>query len=125
MNPNDCVIDYGSADTDDDAFYQENKLFDDDSNNDVDKEELVLDGMVPKRGGGGGHKLSPGGPPPHETDGIMEQKVEAALKRLHRNRKQYVNKLRHTKRKQSHQWWDPWMTLRGIILVSVVIPSAL
>jgi hypothetical protein len=80
MNPNVSAINYGSADNDDDAFYEVNALFGDDSYKDLDLEELVVDDTMPKIGGGGGHKLSPGGPPPPDTDGLTEQEAEAALK---------------------------------------------
>jgi hypothetical protein len=36
MNPNVSAINYGSADNDDDGFYEENVLFGDDSSKDSD-----------------------------------------------------------------------------------------
>jgi hypothetical protein len=97
MNPNDCTIDYGSADSDDAAFYKENELFGDDNTNDLDEEELVVDNTLPKREGGGGRKLSPGGPLPPDTDGLTEQEAQAALEKWRWDRKQYVDKIRRAK----------------------------
>jgi hypothetical protein len=125
MNPNVSAINYGSADADDDAFYEENALFGDDSSKDLDLEELVVDDMMPKIGRGGGRKLSPGGPPPPDTDGFTEQEAEAALKQWRRDRKKYVNKICRAKRKPSHQWGSHWPSSRRIILVSVWISSTL
>jgi hypothetical protein len=74
MNPNISTINYGSADSDVDAFNEENELFGDDSSNDLDEEELVVDDTMPPKRGGGGGKLSPGGPPPPDTDGLTQWK---------------------------------------------------
>jgi hypothetical protein len=94
MTPNVRAINYGSADSNDDAFYKENELFGDDRSNDFDEEELVVDDTMPKKGGGGGRKLSPGGPPPPDTDGLTEQEAEPALKQWRLDRKKYVDKIR-------------------------------
>ncbi len=94
MNSNVSAINYGSADNDDDAFYEENALFGNDCSKDLDLEELVVDDMMPKKGRGGGHKLSPGGPTPPETDGFTEQEAEVALKQWPWDRKKYVDKIR-------------------------------